>query len=238
MISASIIDPRLLRRIRKLGDYMGAVIQLVGEIDRLPPQTLQTIGIHEVPPPPPEEIVIEKTSVEIVDQWARHRHIDDPGLTETDLRIQFPSLPQPLSQRNTVNRSVHCGCTLVMKIVNDLVQAGTRAFMTLEVGVSKSLCHLCEVFMGLIKKWYPNITIMVSTHHGKNVAGWRLPPLIPREISQGVEDHIQSTIAEIRSKAIRERRSDSEPRVFDSAFGQEAAAAALGRFKRPLKYSG
>ncbi|KAF8535107.1 hypothetical protein BDD12DRAFT_856805 [Trichophaea hybrida] len=42
------IDQKLLRRIRKLGDYLGAVIQLVGEIDRLPPQTLQTIVIQEV----------------------------------------------------------------------------------------------------------------------------------------------------------------------------------------------
>ncbi|KAF8540101.1 hypothetical protein BDD12DRAFT_834830, partial [Trichophaea hybrida] len=32
------IDQKLLRRIRKLGDYLGAVIQLVGEIDRLPPR--------------------------------------------------------------------------------------------------------------------------------------------------------------------------------------------------------
>ncbi|KAF8533133.1 hypothetical protein BDD12DRAFT_866901 [Trichophaea hybrida] len=41
------IDQKLLRRIRKLGDYVGAVAQLVGEIDRLPPQTLQTIVIQE-----------------------------------------------------------------------------------------------------------------------------------------------------------------------------------------------
>ncbi|KAF8542434.1 hypothetical protein BDD12DRAFT_824875 [Trichophaea hybrida] len=42
------IDQKLLRRIRKLGDYLGAVIRLVREIDRLPPQTLQTIDIQEV----------------------------------------------------------------------------------------------------------------------------------------------------------------------------------------------
>ncbi|KAF8532467.1 hypothetical protein BDD12DRAFT_868862 [Trichophaea hybrida] len=33
-----VIDQKLLRRIRKLGDYVGAVVQLVGEIDRLPPR--------------------------------------------------------------------------------------------------------------------------------------------------------------------------------------------------------
>jgi len=78
---------------------------------------------------------------------------------------------------------------------------------------------------------------MVSTHNGKNVAGWRLPPLIPLEIGRGVEDHVQSSIEEIRSKAIRERRSDSEPYVFDTAFGQETAAVAMSQFN-PLGFHG
>ncbi|KAF8434721.1 hypothetical protein BGX38DRAFT_1145829 [Terfezia claveryi] len=223
-----LIDQKLLRRIRKLGDYMGAVIQLVGEVDLLPPQVLQTLVIQEVPPPPPDRIVIEKTSVEIVEQWARNQHTEGP--TETNLRIQFPSLPQPLSQQNTITRSVHCECTLIMNIIDNLVQQGTSPFVILEVGVSKSLCNLCEVFMGSVKKWYPNITIIVSTHHGKNVSGWRLPPLTPLEISRDVEDHINSCIEEIRCKATQERRSDSELRVVESAFGEEAADLALDFF--------
>ena len=63
---------------------------------------------------------------------------------------------------------------------------------------------------------------MVSTHHGKNIAGWSLPPLTPPEISRGVEDHLNSYIGEIKCKALRERRSDSEPRAFNSAFGEAA----------------
>jgi len=43
-----LIDQKLLRRIRKLGDYVGAVIQLVGEVNLLPPQLLQTLVIQEV----------------------------------------------------------------------------------------------------------------------------------------------------------------------------------------------
>ena len=42
------IDQKLLRRIRKLGDYMGAVIQLVGEADQLRPEALRELVIHEV----------------------------------------------------------------------------------------------------------------------------------------------------------------------------------------------
>ena len=182
--------------------------------------------------------MIEKTSVEIVNQWGRHRNQDrEPVLTEMELRTQFPSLPQPLSQRNTVTRSVHCECTLVINVVNYLVQQRKSFHMNLEVGVSKPLCNLCQVFLGLVRKYYPNITIMVSTHHGKNVAGWRLPPLTPLEISRGVEDHVNSYIGEIRCKALRERRLDSEPRVPGTPFGEAAANAISEVCKPPVGFS-
>jgi hypothetical protein len=58
-----------------------------------------------------------------------------------------------------------------------------------------------------------DITVTVSAHRGKNVFRWRLPPLVPLEISCGVEDHVQSFVEEIRSKITRECRSDFEPRV-------------------------
>ena len=117
-----------------------------------------------------------------------------------------------------------------MKIVDDLHYQGTSPLVTLEVGVSKSLCKLCEVFMGSVKKRYPNITILVSTHHGKNVCGWRLPPLTPLEVRQEVENHINSCIEEITYKANQERRSDSEPRVLESPFTKEAVGIMRGFF--------
>jgi hypothetical protein len=69
-----------------------------------------------------------------------------------------------------------------------------------------------------------------ATHHGKNVSGWRFPPLTPLEISRGEEDYVNSCIEEHRCKAIRESRSDSELRVFNAAFGQEAVAVAMNQF--------
>ena len=43
-----LIDQKLLRRIRKLGDYLGVVIQLVAEVNLLSSQVLQTLVIQEV----------------------------------------------------------------------------------------------------------------------------------------------------------------------------------------------
>jgi len=172
--------------------------------------------------------LIEKTSVEIVEQWAQYRHKGEPkltGLTEEDLRTHYPSIPKTLSRRNRVTRSVHCECTLVMKIVDDYVQQGTTPTGNLEVGVSKSLCNLCAVFLSLIHTSYPNITIMVSTNHGKNVAGWRLPLSVSAEVGRMLERHVQSSVEEIRSEALRERRSTSAPRVAGSQYDSRSAAA-------------
>jgi hypothetical protein len=51
--------------------------------------------------------------------------------------------------------------------------------------------------MGLVKTWYPNITI---TNHSKKVAGWRLPSSVPPEVSRGLKNHVQRPIKEIKSK--------------------------------------
>jgi len=164
--------------------------------------------------------------VEIVEQWAQYRHKGEPeltGLTEKDLRIHYPSIPKTLSRRNRVTRSVHCECTLVMKIIDDYVQQGITPTGNLEVGVSKSLCNLCAVFLSLVHTSYPNITIMVSTNHGKNVAGWRLPLSVSAEVGRMLERHVQSSVEEIRSEALRERRSTSAPRVVRSKHDRQGA---------------
>jgi hypothetical protein len=67
--------------------------------------------------------------------------------------------------------------------------------MHVQIGVSMSVCLLCGVFMELIMRQYPQIHITVSSHHGKNVAGWRVPPSTPPNILLGIHEHINSTIA-------------------------------------------
>jgi hypothetical protein len=42
------MDKRLLSRIRKLGDYVGGILQLISEFDQFEPADLQSIVIEEV----------------------------------------------------------------------------------------------------------------------------------------------------------------------------------------------
>jgi hypothetical protein len=120
-----------------------------------------------------------------------------------------------------VTRSVHCECTLLMHLVKGTLAKEENAGMHVHIGVLKSVCLLCGVFMDMIMRKYPQIHITVSSHHGKNVAGWRVPPSTPPNILVGIYDHINSTFAEIRYKAIRERRSESETRGLADDFMED-----------------
>jgi hypothetical protein len=114
-----------------------------------------------------------------------------------------------------------------MKIIDDFVQQGRTPTGNLEVGVSKSLCNLCAVFMSLVRTSYPNITITVSTNHGKNVAGWRLPLSVSPEVGRMLERQVQRSVEEIRSEVLRERRSTSDPRVAGSQHDRQGVETAV-----------
>jgi hypothetical protein len=147
--------------------------------------------------------------VEILDQWSRLK--ENRGVTEGDIRLQYPSLPKPLSRSNKVTVSVHCECTLVSAIVSQYLQ--NRMRIDMEIGVSKSLCTWCDAFMGMVRKRYPAISIMTTSRHGKNVAGWAIPPLAPQELIDDMQSSVEALVQDICAKVNQMRRSDSEPRT-------------------------
>jgi hypothetical protein len=123
------------------------------------------------------------------------------------------SLPQSPPWGHTVICSVHCVCTLVMKIVNERLEHDKRSFQTVAIGLSNPLCKLCKVFLSLITKSHPKLTIVVSTNchvPSRIVAGWRLPPLTPEDIIRGVQDHVKKSVEENIYRQQQEEHWDSE----------------------------
>jgi hypothetical protein len=106
---------------------------------------------------------------------------------------------------------VHCECTLVSAIVSRYLQDRIRIDM--EIGVSKSLCAWCDSFMGMVRRRYPAISITTTSRHGKNVAGWTIPPLAPQGLIDDMQSSVEALVQDICEKANRMRRSDSEPRT-------------------------
>jgi hypothetical protein len=123
-----------------------------------------------------------------------------------------------------------------MDLLKSALATGQTSGLHVQIGVSKSVCVLCGVYMDLIMREYPHINITVSTHHGKNVAGWRVPPSTPPTVLAAVEHYVSSTITEIRYKAIRERRSESEPRGLVDDFLEENVRLVKRNCKRPQSW--
>jgi len=87
--------------------------------------------------------------------------------------------------------------------------------IVVEIGVSKSLCAWCDAFMGIVRKRYPAISIMTTSRHGKNVAGWTIPPLAPQGLIDDMQSSVEGLVQDICAKVNQMRRSDSEPRIAD-----------------------
>jgi hypothetical protein len=145
--------------------------------------------------------------VEILDQWGRLK--EDRGVCEADVRLQYPSLPQTLSQSNQVTLSVHCECTLVSAIVSRYLQNGRP--VEVEIGVSKCLCAWCVAFIGMVHKRFPAISIRTTCRRGRNVAGWTFPPIAPQELMYDMQSSVEAHVQDICAKTKPVRRSDCEP---------------------------
>jgi hypothetical protein len=149
--------------------------------------------------------------VEILDQWSRLKA--GRRVSEGDVRLQYPSLRQPLSQSNKVTLSAHCECTLVSAIVSQYVQNPLP--IKVEIGVSQRLCAWCDAVMGMVRKRYPAISIMTTSRLGIKVAGWNIPPLVPQILIDDMQSFVEALVQDICAKANRMLHSDSQPRTTD-----------------------
>ena len=182
-----------------------------------------TANCFKVRPQQPRTLIINKTSVEILDQWGRLK--EHRGVSEANVRLQYPSLPQPLSRSNVVTLSVHCECTLVSAVVSRYLQTGIP--IDVKIGISRRLCAWCDAFMVTVRKRYPAISITTTARHGKNFTGWTIPPLAPQELIDDMQSFVEALVREICGKTNRMWPPDSEPRfaVINDEYRASLAAA-------------
>lgn len=101
--------------------------------------------------------------------------------------------------------SAHCELTLALHMLNSPWKP-----RTVEIGVSKGLCWLCQKFVKYLNA-SGLIHVVVSQNHGKIHAGWKTPPDTPSEIESRMQRLVEQEIEELRAMIISQRRSDSFP---------------------------
>lgn len=168
-----ILDAKLLGRVLKLGDYYGAALVLIRDAELIPRDQLRRLKIVQAVPPTPDMRLFRTNHVDMINEWARH--IGEPEVSEADLRLAFPEMDRiALDATGTYTVCVHCECTLLLGMINTVNAAASPSAptpMLLEVGVSKSSCFMCREFVAAVQKVYRHITVIVSSCHGKCVAG-------------------------------------------------------------------
>lgn len=104
--------------------------------------------------------------------------------------------------------------------------------MLLEMGVSKSSCFMCREFITAVQKVYHHITVLVSSCHGKHVAGWSLPQSAPAVLRDLMGRRIMDEMDDILQRAARKRKSDSIPRAHATGSGELEGIPAADQLRR------
>lgn len=209
-----ILDAQLLRRVRKLGDYYGAALVLIRNAELLPRDQLRQLRIVEAVPPTPDLRLLCTNQVDRINVWARY--IGELEVSEADLRLAFLEMDKiPSNPASTHTVCVHCECTLLLKMIRIKSTAASPSAptpMLLEMGVSKSSCFMCREFITAVQKVY-HITVLVSSCHGKHVAGCSLPQSAPAVLRDLMGKRIMDEMGDILQRAARKCKSDSIPRA-------------------------
>lgn len=204
-----VLDPGLIRRVRKLGDYYSAALSLISNAKQIPRDLLRQRHIVEAVPPTPCVRLLRSNPVDTVNAWARH--VRAPEVSEQDLRNAFPEMdPAPTVTTSQCTVSVHCECTLLLKMTN--ATATTTSFpapMLLEIGVSKFSCFMCREFIAAVQREYRHLTVLVTPCHSKHVAGWMLAESAPVKMMELMRKRVHDEMDDILQRAARQRMSDS-----------------------------
>ena len=101
--------------------------------------------------------------------------------------------------------TISCHCE-----INIALYALKSSHRSIQIGVSKGLCFLCQKFMEFFTK-ETAIPVFVSQNQGKIHAGWMLPDNASDSMKEQMKELVKREINEIREGIIKRKRSDSFP---------------------------
>lgn len=133
-------------------------------------------------------------------------------VTPSDIESKYPNQSSLMTGSVSITVSAHCELTLALHALNSPSKP-----KTVEIGLSKTLCWLCQEFVENLKD-AGAIRVFVSENQGKMHAGWTIPPNTPSEIEFRMRQLVEEEIKELRARIIACRRSDSFPNELRDEF--------------------
>lgn len=133
-----------------------------------------------------------------------------------DITSKYPN--QSISETGSITVSAHCELTLALYSYNSPSKP-----KTVEIGVSKGLCWLCQKFVEYLNATGA-IKVVVSANHGKIHTGWGMPPNTPSEIEFKMRQLVELEVKELHARILARRLSDSFPNELRDEFIEEENA--------------
>lgn len=194
--------PALLRRVQKLGAYY-RVAWRVRTLLKDPNffKLRGSIRFVEIPFLPQKTFVVPRNLAEILNEDAKKSHSDQ--VTLKDIALKYPNQSLPATGSASITVSTHCELTLALHALHSPFKP-----KTIEIGVSKRLCWLCQKFVENLRV-AGAIRVFASENQGKIHADWGMPPDTPSGIEFSMRQLVELEIEQLRTSIIARRRSDS-----------------------------
>lgn len=219
----SILDATLLSRVRKLGDFYAAALTVISHAAQLPNGHLRHLHIVEPQSAVPRTLHLSDDFAGTVNTWARHTGEPEVSVDGLMAFQDMDKVKTGPGGTQSVAVTVHRECTLLLSMIDILPFAAPAL---LEIGVSKPSCFLCREFVISAQKHYGQLTVLISSCHGKYVAGWSLPESAPQPLKEAMRKLVRDNMDEVLQKAARKPKSESIPGAVTSDHSAAAAQSA------------
>ena len=115
----------------------------------------------------------------------------------------------PTEGRKQVTASVHYECTIALHMLQTFQGIDeTYRPKSVEIGISKHCCWLCEKYLDLLSRWV-SLRFIVAGYQGKIHSGWKPPSNGPADVLEGMTKIIRKEMNEILKGMLGRHQSDS-----------------------------
>ena len=195
-------QPALVSRIKKLGDYYGAVRLIRDRLREPALRHLQkSISFTEIKPPRPKVVEISENIIKILNYNAQKYGLDVIEAAEYEER--FSQSVQENDKPQQITISSHCELTLALHFYEKMT--GKQHFM--KMGISKGCCWMCQKFIDAMSQPNREKRVVVAMHHnhGKIHAGWGMPDKTPSDVAEEMKNTVTGSLLEIQQTVIDRR---------------------------------
>lgn len=201
--SASIPHIKLCARIKELSRYFNAAHKIAYFL-RLPAYKhyVGRIEMREICPPEPVIREVPKDIVKIIKVDAKIGQYDE--VTIADLVRKHPNQEHVQEGVQKVTLSCHCELSVALH----LFESSLSFPCSVEVGISKGLCWLCQQFLKSLAS-LRNFRVACTQNQGKIHVDWIMPTASPPKVADVMKDIIEREIIDVREGILARRRGDS-----------------------------